>query len=709
MADLEVHFKALKADPNLESYISLPVPNRGDGTWVIYLARRLNDPNGEFMGLILGAISLQYFENFFGATSPGPGSSIMLARDDGMLLAQFPRTNDIGKPTDGAVKRTLEAGGTLRDEPLSGAGIIRSANALANYPLHIMASLTESSILVDWWRTVELLGIMSIAATLIILISVFVIARWWRAYEKAANDAKAANMAKSSFLAMMSHEIRTPMNAVLGFASMLLETKLDQEQRSSVQAIHNSGDALLEILNDILDFSKLESGKMSLEEIEFDPATLMHNVASVMRPHTIVKGIELKFIEDPQLPVSLRGDAGRIRQVMMNLVSNAIKFTQAGSVTIQARCIYRSQQQATVEWSITDTGIGIPADRIGDLFKDFMQADSSITRRFGGSGLGLAICKRIVEQMNGEIGVSSTMGKGSTFRFSLLLPIGTATSTEEVVGKDPSAELQSFIARLGRPLRLLITDDDATNRLVASKMLKDFDIAINTASNGVEAVESAKQFPYDLLLMDMRMPEMDGLQATRAIRAEGGRLATVPIVAFTANAFAEDVRACRESGMNDFIVKPVRKNILIETMLTVLKNMGVNDTAALPPDTSGKMGDGDRAPVMDTEIYGSLLDEMGEDFIAELRETYLAETLARLTTLRELACPGDGEKIGREAHSLKSTSATFGLQQLAAIARDLEMTSAKIDREEYQQVLQQIEEAFTAARQELLDRGAMAA
>jgi len=694
------YFRLLKKDRNLESFISMPVRNRAAGTWNIYIARRLNDPNGGFMGLMLGAISMQYFENFFGSTVMGAGGSVSMVRDDGILLARFPRSERIGGKSSMAAQRALNAGGIVREtSPGDQEPRVVSARMLANYPVAIAVSQTEYSALAEWRRMSGLLAATSFGSSLLITIAAFVVARWWRARDRAIHAAQAANHAKSSFLAVMSHEIRTPMNAVLGLAATLLSTPLSDEQRRSIVAIHNAGDSLLELLNDILDFSKLEAGRLSFEAIAFSPESLLENAVSVMGPRAAAKGLALKTVKESLLPAALTGDAGRIRQVLLNLVSNAIKFTESGEVALSIRCLAQDEKRATIEWSVSDTGIGIAPERFKDLFRDFVQADSSISRRFGGSGLGLSICKRMVEQMSGDISAVSAPHKGSTFRFSLTLPIShEAIAPGHDVHEPLFEQLHHHIAKLGRPLRVLIADDNATNRLVASKMLKEFSVQAGMACDGVEALEAVTRFPYDVVLMDVRMPEMDGLQATRAIRARGGALADLPIVAFTANAFADDVTACREAGMNGFVAKPVRKKEMVAAIVRALPIAAAEGAGAQPQARGGGTAD---APVFDRACYDTLVNELGDDAVRALVDMFRDETERRVALLQKIAGELDRGLIGREAHSLKSDAGALGLVRLSKLAAALERDAVRISGEEYAATVDRIARAVAEARDSL--------
>lgn len=482
----------------------------------------------------------------------------------------------------------------------------------------------------------------------------------------AIKTAEAANQAKSRFLANMSHEIRTPMSGVLGLAETLLETPLTREQRQSIEAIRDSGDALLRLLNDILDFSRLDAGQMQMEVMPFSPAALTQNLVSLLAPRAIAKHLTINALYDDRLPVALLGDSGRLRQVLLNLASNAVKFTERGAVTLRAACPTRDDRHATMVWTVSDTGIGIPVDRIGGLFGEFVQADASINRRFGGSGLGLTISKKLIEQMGGMITVRSQPGLGSTFQVTVSLPFTDAPPDMAPAPVDVPAAFDTWLRELGRPARVLFAEDNPTNQFVAVKMLRNFDVVVDVAENGLEAVRAASDVHYDMICMDMRMPEMDGLAATRVIRERGGHLATVPIIALTANAFPEDVAACLGAGMTGFVAKPVSKEGLLGAMLAALGRMKPADpTAAHAPGPDP----GDRA--LDPRGLARLKDEIGADGVADVLAAFEAETRDRLSLIADRRL--DPATLTREVHSLKGAAGAACAVSLSRRAAGLEM------------------------------------
>ena len=388
-----------------------------------------------------------------------------------------------------------------------------------------------------------------------------------------AKEANAANQSKSEFLANMSHEIRTPLNGIIGMASILQEIpNSTAEQSKYIEVILNSGNALLVLINDILDLAKIEAGKIEIETTDFSLRHLLKDCVAISMIRAKEKNLRFECEASPETPDLLIGDPNRIRQVLLNLTSNAIKFTNTGSVHVLVEPIELTDQAVTLRFSVTDTGIGISEDSLQKLFQHFSQADSSTSRQYGGSGLGLAISKQLVETMGGEIDLKSDLGVGSIFWFTLKMPIVKVAQIPEKKEVRGWIDETNFDFLKERDLKILLVEDNRANQIVIKGLLKKYNFQIDTANNGVEAIQAVKLKPYDLIFMDVQMPQMDGLEATRRIRDGRAEALSnkVPIIAITAHARTDDQKTCLDSGMDAYITKPVNRSKLLSLVANII-------------------------------------------------------------------------------------------------------------------------------------------
>jgi two-component system, sensor histidine kinase len=676
------HFRVHAERNTDELFISKPLVGRVSNKASIQFTRRITMPDGSFGGVVVVSVDPNYLSQLYGSIDVGQNGIIALIGTDGIVRAR-------GGKGPSAVGRSIAGGPLFQQVARSESGFFVSKSGIdgierlyayrkvKGYPLIVTVGLAEDEVFDAYNRNRNSNIAIAVLLTLWLLAVTTLMVRYQRTLARARDAAEAGTRARSEFLAMMSHEIRTPMNGMIGTAELLLDSGLSTEQQTYARTMHESAAHLLRIINDVLDFSKLEADRIEIEKVPFSVHDLVRDTVGLLAVPAKEKGLELTVSIAPDVPDKLIGDPARLRQVLLNLVGNGMKFTHAGTVAVTvARDEDHLPGQVRLTFSVADTGIGIPEAAIPQLFREFSQLDSSIARRFGGTGLGLAICKRLIDLMHGTISVASKVGKGTIFRFSLdYLPSAAGSEVSAAEAAHPSPPLAPEPMNAAPSIRILLVEDNKTNQFVATKLIEGLGYSVDLAGNGVEALAACSSTEYDVVFMDVMMPEMDGLAATSAIRKLPAPFCKPHIIALTAISDKDDKDVCLSAGMDDYLLKPVTRNAIaakLDAYFALHAEAGSASAAPAPQAAPAGSGNVDLPAAFDGSIYAELAGALGADGIKSVLALFLGDTEQRFTLMREAAKSGECATVKREAHSLKSSAANFGFLRLSQTAKALE-------------------------------------
>lgn len=672
------HFRVHKNRLTDELFISKPVFGRVSNKWSIQLTRKVTMDDGSFGGVAVVSISPEYLSQFYKSIDVGArGTVTLVGTDDGIVRARGAADGNFIGQSMGASPLLSALGwsnsGVFQEKSvLDGVERLYAYRKVRDYPLAVTVGLAKDEVFGVYEEASRKRILVSIALTFWLAGITWLMWRYERALTGARDAAEAGTRARSEFLAMMSHEIRTPMNGVVGMSEILADSGLNDEQLGYTRTLRQSAEYLLQLINDVLDFSKLDAGRVEIERIGFDVNEMVEGSVGLLKNSADEKGLALAIEIAPDVPRRLVGDPARLRQVLFNLVGNGLKFTQQGGVTVTIAVDPEKMLPGHIRlaFAVADTGIGIPADGIPLLFREFSQLDSSVARRFGGTGLGLAICRRLVTLMGGIIKVESKVGAGTTFRFFVDCEIETG-----VAAPQPEPQPAACLPRAATAAcQVLLVEDNKTNQAVATTLLSRLGYKADIVNNGAEAVARCTEKAYDLVFMDVMMPVMDGLTATRAIRALAPPHNAPVIVALTANASKSDRDICLNAGMDEFLTKPVTRAALAAALDKFARGwrpaaLPLQSAPALVPSLEPEA----REPqLLNEQTYDELRDAIGDDGMTLVLETFLSDTPERIATMRRAARDRANGAVKTEVHAIKSSAAQIGFMPLSQLASALE-------------------------------------